>query len=213
MTEKKISLLIVDDHEIVRNGIRLMLGSVPEIEVTGEAGTAKAAIDLVRHSKFDVALLDLGLPDKPGLELLKRILSEQPKMAVLIFSMYEESIYGVRAFKLGAAGFLSKNSDIKTIVDAITKVASGGKFVSATMSDRLAGIFCGEKNPQHDLLTNRELEVLCLLAKGEPLTAIAAALNLSASTITTYRSRILEKTGLKNNVQLARYAADNNLTF
>jgi DNA-binding NarL/FixJ family response regulator len=211
MTEKKTSILLVDDHEVVRSGIRLMLSTVPGLVVTGEASKAQEAIQLIREQDFDVALVDLGLPDKTGLDLLKRIQSEKPNIAVLVFSMYAEDIYGIRAFKLGAAGFLSKNSDMSTIIDAITKVAAGGKFISPTMSDKLVKVFRGGKIVQHDMLTNRELEVLRMLAMGEPLISIAANLNLSASTITTYRTRILEKTGLKNNVQLARYATDNNL--
>jgi DNA-binding NarL/FixJ family response regulator len=211
MTEQKISLLLVDDHEVVRNGIRLMLAGDARIEVTGEASTAREALNLIREQEFDVALVDLGLPDKPGLDLIKRMLSEKPQIAVLIFSMYEEEIYGIRAIKLGASGFLSKNSDVATVIGAINKVAAGGKFVSAAMSEALINVFRGEKTHQHDLLTNRELEVLRMLAAGEALTAIASTLNLSASTITTYRARILEKTGLKNNVQLARYAADHHL--
>jgi DNA-binding NarL/FixJ family response regulator len=211
MAEKKTSILLVDDHEVVRNGIRLMLSTVPGLDVTGEASNAQEAIQLVREQDFDVAIVDLGLPDKTGLDLLKRMLSEKPQIAVLIFSMYAEDIYGIRAFKLGAAGFLSKNSDVSTVVEAVTKIAAGDKFISPAMSNKLVKIFRGEKNSQHDLLTNRELEVLRMLACGEPLIKIAAALNLSASTITTYRTRILEKTGLKNNVQLARYAADYNL--
>jgi DNA-binding NarL/FixJ family response regulator len=211
MTEKKTSILIVDDHEVVRNGIRLMLSTAPSLEVTGEASSAQEALQLIQEQHFDVAIVDLGLPDKTGLELLKRMTIEKPQIAVLIFSMYAENIYGIRAFKLGACGFLSKNSDVTTVVDAVTKVASGGKFISADLSDKMVKVFRGEKSVQHDQLTNRELEVLRLLATGEPLIKIAASLNLSASTITTYRTRILEKTGLKNNVQLAHYAADYNL--
>jgi len=211
MTEKKISLLLVDDHEVVRNGIRLMLSTVSGIEVTGEASNSREAMNLIRQQDFDVALVDLGLPDKSGLELLKRMLSEKPEIAVLIFSMYEEEIYGIRAIKLGASGFLSKNSDLSTVVQAVNKVAGGGKFISPAMSEKLVNVFRGEKSRQHEMLTNRELEVLRMLATGQPLTSIATTLNLSASTVTTYRSRIMDKTGLKNNVQLARYATENKL--
>jgi len=211
MSEKKISVLLVDDHIVVRNGIRLMFNSAPEIEVTGEASNSQEAMQLLRNQDFDVALVDIGLPDKNGLDLLKRIISEKPQTAVLIFSMYAEEIYGIRALKLGAAGFLSKNSDVSTVVKAVLKVATGGKFVSPAMSDKLVDAFRGDRQGQHEVLTNRELEVLRLLATGEPLISIANTLHLSASTITTYRTRILEKTGLKNNVQLSRYAEENDL--
>lgn len=211
MEYKKTSILLVDDHAVVRDGIRLMLSTVQGLEVKGEAANSQEALRLMLEHDYDVAIIDIGLPDKNGLELLKRIMHEKSHMAVLIFSMYAEEIYGIRALKLGASGFLSKNSDVATVVRAVVKVAAGGKFVSPEISDKLVNAFRGEKMSQQDTLTNRELEVLRMLAIGEPLIAIANALHLSANTITTYRTRILEKTGMKNNVQLARYAAENNL--
>lgn len=211
MANKKTTILVVDDYAVVRDGIRLMLSTVQGLEVTGEAANSQEALRLMMEHDYDVAIIDIGLPDKNGLELLKRMMHEKPHTAVLIFSMYAEEIYGIRALKLGASGFLSKNSDVATVVRAVVKVAAGGKFVSPEISDKLVNAFRGEKMSQQDTLTNRELEVLRMLAIGEPLIAIANALHLSANTITTYRTRILGKTGMKNNVQLARYAAENNL--
>jgi DNA-binding NarL/FixJ family response regulator len=211
MSDKKIKVLLVDDHAIVREGMRLVLGTDKEIEVTGEAENVHDAMTLVRNQDFDVALVDIGLPGKNGLELLKRLRSEQPGMAVLILSMYAEDIYALRALKLGAAGFLSKNSTASVVVGAVRMVAAGGKYVSPVTAENLAGLLGGGNMTKHQALSNRELEVLRLLARGEGLAHIANALNLSPSTITTYRARIMEKTGMKNNVHLLRYAIENEL--
>jgi DNA-binding NarL/FixJ family response regulator len=208
MSEKKIRVLLVDDHAVVRDGIRLVLGRADEIEVAGEVETAQDALRLAREQEFDVALVDIGLPDKNGLELLKRLHDEKPNLAVLILSMYSETVYAARALKLGAAGFLSKNSNASTVVEAVRKVAAGGKYVSPVMMENLAGML---GDGPHGELSNRELEILRLLAKGESLVKIAETLHLSPSTITTYRARIMSKTGMKNNVQLAHYAAENGL--
>jgi len=211
MGDKKIRVLLVDDHAVVRDGIRLVLSTADDIEVTGEAENAQDTMRVVREQEFDVALVDIGLPGKNGLELLKQLHSEKPELAVLILSMYAEDIYAVRALKLGAAGFLSKNSKAAIVVAAVRKVAAGGKYISPAMAENLAGLLgVGNMSP-HEALSNRELEILRLLAKGESLAQIAETLHLSPSTVTTYRSRVLEKTGTKNNVQLLRYATENGL--
>lgn len=211
MDDKKIRVLLVDDHAVVRDGIRLMLGTVDEIEVTGEAENARDALRLVLEQDFDVALVDIGLRGQNGLELLKRLRKEKPKLAVLILSMYAEEVYAVRALKLGAAGFLSKNSNVPTVVAAVRKVAAGGKHVSPALMEKLAGILSGDNMGPYAVLSDRELEVLRLLAMGESMVHIAETLHLSPHTVTTYRARLLEKTGMKNNVLLARYAMENGL--
>lgn len=211
MGDKTIRVLLVDDHAVVRDGMRLVLGTAEEIEVTGEAENALDAMQLVREQEFDVALVDIGLPGKNGLELLKQLRHEKPELAVLILSMYAEDIYAVRALKLGAAGFLSKNCKAAIVVAAVRKVAAGGKYISPAMAENLAGLLGGGHTNNHEILSNRELEILRLLAKGESLAQIAETLHLSPSTVTTYRSRVLEKTGAKNNVQLVRYATENGL--
>ena len=211
MAISKIRVLLVDDHAVVRDGMRLMLGTVDDIEVAGEAGNAQEAMRLVQQQSFDVALVDIALPGRNGLELLKLLRAAQPKLAILMFSMYAEEIYAVRALKYGAAGYLTKNSPITAVVAAIHKAAQGGKYVSPALSEKLAGMIGSKSVMSHEVLSDRELEVLKLLAAGESLVRIAESLHLSASTVTTYRGRILEKMGLKNDAELVRYALENGL--
>lgn len=211
MTNKKIKILLVDDHMIVRNGIQLILRRADDMEVVAEAGTAQEAMRLVRQQDFDVALVDIALPGKSGLDLLKLLKAEKPKMAVLFLSMYSEEVYAVRALKLGAAGYLTKNSPTQTIFSAIRKAASGGKHISADLAERFASMFDENAMAAHEALTNRELEVLKLIAAGTSLVRIAEILHVSPNTVTTYRARILHKTGLSSNVELARYALESGV--
>lgn len=203
---EKIRVLIVDDHIIARNGVRLMLSTADDIEVVAEAETAEAAMQLVQSERLDVALLDIALPDKSGLELLKAIRAVKPRLAVLMLSMYAEQVYAVRALKLGAAGYLTKNTPAGTIAEAVRKAAAGGHHVSSTLTEKLASMISRGSEEAHETLSHRELEVLKLLAAGESLVRIAEMLHLSPSTVTTYRSRILTKTGTRSNVELTRYA-------
>jgi DNA-binding NarL/FixJ family response regulator len=211
MLGNRIKLLLVDDHAVVRSGVRLMLESAAEIDVVGEAETTQEALRLVRENNFDVALVDIGLSGKNGLELLKAIGAEKPKIAVLIFSMYAEEAYAMRALKLGAAGYLTKNSSAAVIVAAIRKAASGGKYISPALVEKFASVMGGGSMASHESLSDRELEVLKLIASGDSLVKIAEALHLSPNTITTYRTRILEKMSLGSNAELARYALENGL--
>ncbi|MDR3483244.1 MAG: response regulator transcription factor [Burkholderiaceae bacterium] len=208
---KKIRVLLVDDHAIVRNGVRLMLGEADDISVEGEADSARHALQLIRTQEFDVALLDIAMPDKNGLDLLKQLRTEQPKLSVLILSTYSEEIYAMRAFKLGAAGYLTKDSPTSSLINAVRKAAAGGKHVSPAMMEKLVSAIGGGAVGSHDTLSNRELEVLKLIASGESLVKIADALHLSPHTVTTYRARILEKMGLSSNAELTRYAIENGL--
>lgn len=208
---KKIRVLLVDDHAIVRNGVRLMLGEADDISVEGEAESAQRALQLIRTQEFDVALLDIAMPDKNGLDLLKQLRAEQPKLSVLILSTYSEEIYAMRAFKLGAAGYLTKDSPTSALINAVRKAAAGGKHVSPAMMEKLVSAIGGGAVGSHEALSNRELEVLKLIAGGESLVRIAETLHLSPHTVTTYRSRILEKMGLSSNAELTRYAIENGL--
>jgi DNA-binding NarL/FixJ family response regulator len=208
---KKIRVLLVDDHAIVRNGVRLMLGEADDISVEGEADSAQRALQLIRTQEFDVALLDIAMPGKNGLDLLKQLRVEQPKLSVLILSTYSEEIYAMRAFKLGAAGYLTKDSPTSSLINAVRKAAAGGKHVSPAMMEKLVSAIGGGAVGSHDTLSNRELEVLKLIASGESLVKIADALHLSPHTVTTYRARILEKMGLSSNAELTRYAIENGL--
>jgi DNA-binding NarL/FixJ family response regulator len=211
MNVDTIKVLLVDDHTVVRNGVRLMLSSASEIRVTGEAETAQDALRLVREQDFDVALVDIALPGKNGLELLKSLRVAQPKLAVLILSTYSEEIYAIRALKLGAAGYLTKDSPTATLVAAVRKAAAGGKYVSPALTEKFATMMGSQATGSIEALSNRELEVMKLLAKGESLVAIGEILHLSPKTVTTYRARILEKMGLSSNAELARYAIENGL--
>ncbi len=207
----KIKVLLVDDHTIVRNGVRLMLGEADNISVEGEASDAQQAVQLIRSQEFDVAIVDIALPDKNGLDLLKQLRSEQPKLAVLILSTYSEEIYAMRAFKLGAAGYLSKDCPTSALIHAVRKAATGGKHVSPNMMEKLVSALGGEVGKSHETLSNRELEVLKLIANGASLVKIAESLHLSPHTVTTYRARILEKMDMNNNAELTRYAIENGL--
>lgn len=211
MLNDKIRILLVDDHTVARNGMRLMLGSASDIEVTGEAENVKEALALVRSASFDVALVDISLPDKNGLELLKQLREKTPRMAVVIMSMYAEDVYALRAFKHGAAAYLTKNSSAATVIEAVRKAASGGKYVSPSQVEKLANMLAGESAATHEALSDRELDVLKMIAAGDSLVSIAERLHLSPSTVTTYRARILEKMGLKSNAELARYAFEHGL--
>ena len=211
MAINKIKVLLVEDHAVVRNGTRMMISTTDDIIVEGEAANVHEARALIKQKKFDIVLLDISLPGINGLEFLKSLRKERSKLPILIFSMYPEEIYAMRALQLDASGYLTKNSSVDLLTAAIRKVAHGGKYVSAELSERLAGIIGGDSLLTHEKLSDRELEVFKLLAAGVPLIKIADILHLSASTITTYRSRILEKTGLKSNIELARYARDSGI--
>jgi DNA-binding NarL/FixJ family response regulator len=211
MTSKAIRIMLVDDHGMVRNGIRLMLANDPDLEIAGEAETAQQAVALAQAQPFDVALVDISLPDRSGLDLLRQLVETHPKLAVLIISMYSEEVYAVRALKHGAAGYLTKDSSAATMVAAIRKAAAGGKVVSAATAQKLAGMIGGSGLAAHEHLSDRELEVMKLIAAGESLVDIAERLHLSPSTVTTYRTRILEKMKMKNNAELTRYVYGNDL--
>lgn len=207
----KVRLLLVDDHDVVRNGVRAMLGAATDIEVTHEARSVPEAMRLVKDHAFDVALVDISLPGKNGLELVKFLRTESPQVAILVFSIYSEKVYALRALKLGVAGYLTKNVPATTLIAAIRKVARGGKFLTAEIAEKIADSIGGHGIAPVDLLTNRELEVLRLLSAGESTTDIAKTMHISSHTVATYRTRILEKTGLRNERELYRYAFENSL--
>lgn len=211
MSNEKIRVLLVDDHVVVRNGVRLMLSSESDIEVAGEAENAQDALRVVREQEFNVALVDIAMPGKNGLDLLRLLRAEKPKLAVLILSTYSEEVYAVRAFKLGAAGYLTKDSPASALIAAVRKAAAGGKYLSQALSEKIAGMLGGGGASSHEALSNRELEVLKMIAAGETLVKIASTLHLSPNTVTTYRTRILEKMGMTSNAELTRYAIENGL--
>lgn len=207
-----IRVLIADDHAIVRQGLKQILSETDDLIVAGEADDGAPALRLARDRAWDVFLLDISMPNRNGIETLKQLKKEFPKLPVLILSMHPEEQYAVRALKSGASGYLTKQSAPEQLVTAIRKVASGKKYVSATVAEQLAAALdVNSEQPPHELLTDREFEVLKLIAAGLPLTQIAEKLNLAVATISTFRARIIEKTGLKSNSDIIRYALEQGL--
>lgn len=202
--------MLVDDHAMVRNGVRMMLGLADDIVVVAEAEEAGAALALAGEHAPDVTLLDIAMPGLGGMELLKLLRRRYPQQAVLMLSMYGEEMYAARAFKNGASGYLTKNSQAELLIEAVRLAASGRKFVSPALLARFAdGLGASGKldADPHAALTDRELEILRLIVAGETLVRIGAILNLSASTVTTHRARMLDKLGVRSNAELARYAS------
>lgn len=205
-------ILIVDDHAVVRSGIKEFLTAVDGLDVVAEAASGAEALTIVREQKLDVVLLDLSLPDIDGLELLKRMRYEVPDLPVLVFSVFPEEDYAVHAFDCGASGYLNKAGPPAEIAQAIHAVASGGRYVSPELAERLlsGSVSVGKRLP-HDTLSRREMEVLLLLSNGISLTRIAEQLKLSVKTVGTYRGRILEKLDVRSNAELTRYVLQHKL--
>jgi len=212
MSRTRLRVLIADDHAIVRQGLRQILSDTPDLEVAGEADNGVAAIQLARSRAWDVMLMDVSMPDRNGIEALKMIRKEFPRLPVLILSMYPEDQYAIRALKAGAAGYLTKQSAPEQLVHAIRQVASGKKYVSATVALELADAITedSERAP-HERLSDREFQTLRLIASGKTLTQISTELNLSVKTVSVYRARLLEKMKLKNNAELTHYGLKHGL--
>jgi len=207
-----IRVAIVDDHALVRAGLRECLAGHVDLRIAAECATGREALDVVRQELADVILLDISLPDTNGIEVLKRLKRKLPRTPVLMFSMYREDQYAVRALKAGAAGYLSKTVNAAQMIGAIQQVAAGRKYVSPAMAEALADYvsFDGEQLP-HEKLSDREYQTLCMLASGKRLTDIANALSLSVKTVSVYRTRLLEKMKLRNNAELTFYVMSNRL--
>lgn len=207
-----IRLLVVDDHAVVRSGIRHMVQETTDIVVADEAGSGAEALEKARRGGVDVVLLDISLPGRGGLEVLKELRLDGPGTPVLILSIYPEEQYAVRALRSGAAGYLTKDSAPEELILAIRKVAGGGKYVSATMAERLATTIASPVGGLlHEQLSDREYQIMCMMASGRTQSQIAEELALSVKTISTYRARVLGKTGLKSNAEITRYAIENKL--
>jgi len=209
-----IQVLICDDHLIVRQGIRQILADAPDIAIAGEAGDGPDTVMRVRAGGIDVVLLDIAMPQRDGLDVLKQLRGEFPKLPVLMLSTYPDRQYAVRSLKLGAAGYLNKSADSEQMVAAIRKVARGGLFVTPSVAELLAnavGAGLQEDKPLPERLSHREYQVFRLLAGGRSVGEIAEQLVLSPNTVSTYRARILEKTGVRNDVELALYAVKHDL--
>jgi len=207
-----LEILVVDDHVVVREGLKRILQEYDDCVVAAEAGSVADAMVCLRKRSFHLVLLDISLPERTGLDLLKAIKKELPKLPVLILSAYAEDHYAVRAFKDGADGYLNKESAAELLITAVRKVASGGKFLTPALAERIAvDLGTRDDRPLHETLSDREYEILKLIARGASLKHIAAQLHISPKTVTSYRARILEKTGLATNAELTRYMVENNL--
>ncbi len=209
---KPYRILIVDDHAIVREGLKLILAEVDDIVVGGEADCSSRALQLARQEAWDLVLMDISMPDRSGLETLDLLKKEHPGIKVLMLSMHRETQYAVRALKSGAAGYLNKQSAPAQLVDAIRLVASGRKYISAEVAQELASQISGERDSlPHEILSNREYQTLCMIASGLTVSAIADQMALSVKTISMYRTRLLKKMQLKNNSELTHYAIKHGL--
>lgn len=205
-------ILIADDHAIVREGLKRILGTAPDPVAIGEARDGAEVVERVRNEKWDVVLLDIAMPGKNGLDALKQIRALSPSLPVLVLSVYPEDQYAVRVLRAGAAGYLTKESAPDELLAAVRKVARGGRYISATLAEQLAGELGADRGElPHERLSDREFQVLRLIASGMTLTQIAEELPLSVKTVSTYRSRILEKMRLRNNAELTHYAIRNGL--
>lgn len=207
-----IRVFIADDHKIFRKGLKQTIDDNAGMSVTGEAANAQEALQCMAKSHFDVAVLDISMPGVNGLELLKLIKEEAPQLPVIFLSMHPEEQYALRAMKAGAAGYLTKDADEEHIVEAIRKASGGGKYITPSLAEKLAfAVEIDHDKPVHEKLSDREFQVMRLIGQGASVGDIAAKLNLSISTVSTYRARIIEKTGLKSNSEIIIYVMENKI--
>ena len=207
-----INVLIADDHPVVLEGLKQIVADTPDIVINGEATNGKEVLDQVRTGQWDVVVLDISMPGAHGLDLLKQLKAQHPKLRVLILSMHPEDDYAVRLLRAGASGYLNKRSVSDQLVEAIRKVAQGGKYVSPTLAEKLVlDLDVDYDDLPHKKLSDREFQVFCLIASGMTVTETAEELSLSVKTVSTYRSRILEKMNMNRNADLTRYAIQHEL--
>lgn len=205
-------ILVVDDHAVVRHGVKQILVEHFATSVIGEAQSAEDMLREIHASKWDMVVLDVGMPGKGGLDALKELKQIQPKLPVLVLSAYPEDQLALRLLRAGAAGYLSKDSAPRDLIHATKKILEGGRFISTSLADLLAAnLETSLEKPLHEQLSDREYQVMCLIAVGKSLKDIADELSVSVSTINTYRARILEKMHAKNNTELTHYAIENRL--
>jgi two-component system invasion response regulator UvrY len=207
-----IRILIADDHAIIRHGLKQIIEDSGEMRVVAEADTGIDALRKIREIECDVVLLDISMPDMSGIDVLKQIHAEKPQLPILILSIYSEDQYAMRLIKAGAAGYMTKESAASEVVKALLRVASGKKYISPVVAEILANdIGMDEEKLPHQTLSDREYQIFLLLASAKTVSEIADTLALSVKTVSTYRTRVLEKMRLNNNAELMRYAIDNHL--
>jgi DNA-binding NarL/FixJ family response regulator len=206
--------LCVDDHAIFRHGVKQILLQHDHHVKIGEAATADAALQLARESRWDIVILDLSLPDRSGLQLLGELKREQPDLPVLVLSMHAEDEYALRALRVGASGYVTKESAPEELVTAVQKIMRGGRYMTPALAEKIAFAHAAPASQEkpHQVLSERELEVLQLIGAGKSLKEIAAMLSLSVKSVSTYRSRVLEKMTMSTNADLIRYVVENNLS-
>jgi len=207
-----MKILIADDHPIVRRGLKQILAEEPDLGIAGEARSSQEVLELVRKQDWNAVILDITMPGRGGLETLREIRKERPKLPVLILSMHSEDQYGVRALKAGAAGYMTKESAPEKLVQALRKIMKGDKYISPTLAEKLVlDLERGTPNSLHETLSDREHQVMSMIASGKTVSEIGKDLFLSVKTISTYRSRVLKKMKMKNNAELTHYAIKNRL--
>lgn len=207
-----IKIIIADDHTLVREGLRRVVGEVDDIDVIGEAMNGREVLECVRKYSFDVLLLDLSMPDHSGVEFIKRLKIESPKLAILVLTMHEEEQYAVRSIRAGAAGYLTKESASKELITAIRRIASGHLYINASVAEMLAlETMDAHEGLPHKSLSDREFEVFQMVVHGKSITDIANQLHLSVKTVSTHKARILQKMNMQSIAELVRYAMTNGL--
>jgi DNA-binding NarL/FixJ family response regulator len=207
-----IRVVLADDHTIVREGLKQVLAAAGDIEIAGEASDGHQVMERVRGAEFDVLLLDMSMPGRSGIELIKQVRAEKQKLKILVLSMHEENQYAVRAIRAGASGYLTKESASGQLIEAIRKVAGGGAFISAEVAQQLAlGAMPGAEGPPHAALSDREYQIFLLVANGKSLSDIALQLNLSVKTVSTHKTNILQKMAMASTAELIRYALEKRL--
>jgi len=203
-----IRLLLVDDHSIVRDGLKRILAATPDLQVAGEAASGEAALALVKANDYDVAMLDMSMPGLSGMDLIKRLKLEKPKLRILVLSMHGEQQYAARALKAGASGYLNKDSASEVLLGALRKIAAGGVHIGDAAA---ASLLQAKAGLPHESLSDREFEVLRLLVEGLGPTEIGERLHLSVKTVSTHKTRILEKLNVRSTAELVRYALEHRL--
>jgi DNA-binding NarL/FixJ family response regulator len=207
-----VRIVLADDHAIVREGLKRIVGDVADFTVTGEAADGTQVMQAVRSLDFDVLVLDLSMPGRSGMELIKLVKAEKPRLRILVLSMHQEMQYAVRAIKSGASGYLTKESAPAQLEQAIRKIAAGGAYISAEVAEQLAlGAMPGSEAVPHESLSDREFEVFRMLVAGDAVSDIAAKLNLSVKTVSTHKSNLMQKLRLANQTELVRYALKHGL--
>jgi len=210
---KVINVLVADDHPIVRHGIRQIFAAADDLRVADEAASGSELLDRARAVEHDLVLLDLSMPEMSGLDVLKQLKRERPKIPIVILTIYSENQFAIRALKAGAAGYLTKDTDPAELLSALRKVATGGRYLTPGVAERLAGYLTGDADkPLHEKLSDREYQVLRMIAAGKSTRWISTELALSVKTISTYRARIFEKMQMKSPAELAAYVVRNRLS-